>query len=273
MNISVGTNLTAVLSEPLNELTVNSSTFQLRDGFGVLIPSSVSYTAGSNNVTLTPATSLKNATVYYATLKGGSAGIKDTAGNALVTDYTWSFTTLPLTPAEGQGGPILVITTSLNPFSSYITEILRAEGLNEFAAADIATVTPGQLNNYNVVVLGEMELLASDVTMLTDWVNAGGLLIAFKPSSLLLPLMGLSNATGTLSDKFLLVNTLSGRNPGVGIVNQTIQFHGTANLHTITGGSGAVELARLYSAAATSTTNPAVTLRKVGSLEGKGCGI
>ena len=43
--------------------------------------------------------------------------------------------------------------------------------------------------------------------------------------------MGLSAAGGTLADKYLLVNTASG--PGAGIVNQTIQFHGTANLHTL----------------------------------------
>ena len=56
---------------------------------------------------------------------------------------------------NGQGGPILVISTSTNPFSRYAVEILRAEGLNEFAAADISTVTSAaSLNNYDVVVLG-----------------------------------------------------------------------------------------------------------------------
>ena len=39
--------------------------------------------------------------------------------------------------------------------------------------------------------------------------------------------MGLNTSTGTLSDKYLLINTASG--PGVGLVNQTIQFHGSAN--------------------------------------------
>jgi hypothetical protein len=178
-------------------------------------------------------------------------------------DYTWSFTTLdppPVSPTDGPGGPILVISTTTNPFSRYAVEILRAEGLNEFAAADISAVSAGVLNNYDVVVLGEMTVNAAQVTMLTDWVNAGGTLIAFKPSSLLNPLLGISTASGTLSDKYLLVNTASG--PGVGIVNQTIQFHGTANLHTL---SGATSLATLYSAAATATSNPAVTSRSVGA--------
>ena len=87
-----------------------------------------------------------------------------------------------------------------------------------------------------------------------------GKLIAFRPSSLLTPLMGISSASGTLSDKYLLVNTSSG--PGVGIVNQTIQFHGPANLHTL---NGATSLATLYSNATTATSNPAVTTRNVGA--------
>jgi hypothetical protein len=136
--------------------------------------------------------------------------------------------------------------------------------LNEFAAADISTVTATMLNNYDVVVLGEMTVTAAQVTLLTNWVNAGGTLIAFKPSALLTPLMGISAAGSTLADKYLLVNTASG--PGVGIVNQTIQFHGTANLHTLT---GATSLATLYSAVSTATTNPAVTTINVGVNGGK----
>jgi hypothetical protein len=205
--------------------------------------------------------------VYTARIKGGASGVKDALGNAMAGDYVWSFTTLdpqslPIT--EGPGGPILVISTASNSFSRYAVEILRAEGLNEFAAADIANVTATMLNNYDVVVLGEMTVTATQVTMFTNWVNAGGTLIAFKPSALLTPLMGLSSAAGTLSDKYLLVNTASG--PGVGIVNQTIQFHGIANVHTL---NGATSLATLYSAVSTATTNPAVTTINVGTNGGK----
>ena len=36
---------------------------------------------------------LRKGTVYVATLKGGSSGIKDSNNNGLDTDYTWQFTT------------------------------------------------------------------------------------------------------------------------------------------------------------------------------------
>ncbi|MFI5131318.1 MAG: N,N-dimethylformamidase beta subunit family domain-containing protein, partial [Chitinophagales bacterium] len=168
----------------------------------------------------------------------------------------------PLPPSEGPGGPILVISNSTNPFSRFPVEILRAEGLNEFAAADISTITSAaSLNAYDVVVLGEMSLTSDKVTLLTNWVNAGGTLIAFRPDAQLNGLMGLTATSGTLADNYILVNTASG--PGLGIVNQTMQFHGTADLHTLTG--GAISLATLYSNATTATTNPAISSRTSGS--------
>ena len=53
----------------------------------------------------------------------------------------WSFqTSAPPPPGidDGPGGPIAVVTSSGNPSSSYLAEILRAEGLNEFANLKVA---------------------------------------------------------------------------------------------------------------------------------------
>ncbi len=166
---------------------------------------------------------------------------------------------------QGPGGPILVISSSGNPFSRYYAEILRAEGLNAFYVMDMSSVNATVLNSYDVVLLGEMGVDASQVTMLTNWVNAGGTLVTFKPHSSLLPLLGLTSAGGsTLADRYLLVNTASG--PGVGIVNQTIQYHGTADLYNL---NGATSAATIYSGASTSTTYPAVSINTVGSNGGK----
>ena len=120
------------------------------------------------------------------------------------------------------------------------------------------------LASYDVVILGEMALTSGQVTMLSDWVNAGGHLIAMRPDKKLAGLLGLTDLSSTLSNAYLLVNTSSG--PGVGIVNQTIQYHGTADRYSL---SGASSLATLYSNATTSTSNPAVTLKNVGSNGGQ----
>jgi hypothetical protein len=44
-------------------------------------------------------------------------------------------------------------------------EILRAEGMNEFAAVDLSTVTATTLNPYDVVILGEVPLTQCTATI------------------------------------------------------------------------------------------------------------
>src|SRR2546430_2995827 len=144
--------------------------------------------------------------------------------------------------------PVLVVTTDSNQFSKYYSEILKAEGLNAFQTADIGTVNAEALANYDTVLLGEVSLTPPQVTIFTDWVNAGGNLIAMKPDKQLAGLLGLTDASSTLADKYLLVNTAS--NPGAGIVNQTIQFHSSADLYSL---NGATSIANLYSDATTAT--------------------
>ncbi len=156
----------------------------------------------------------------------------------------------------GAGNPILVVGTSANQFSSYYSEILKAEGLNAFDTADLATVSAATLSGYDLVILGEMPLTGGQAALFANWVNGGGNLIAMRPDKQLAGLLGITDAAATLSNAYLLVNT--GTGPGVGIVSQPIQFHGTADLYSL---SGATSVATLYSSAAVATSNPAVTLR------------
>src|SRR5258707_7925632 len=87
----------------------------------------------------------------------------------------------PADPNQGPGGPILVITSPSSTYGKYYAEILRTEGLNAFAVADIGTVTATTLSAYDVVVLAPAALTAAQVTMFTSWVNAGANLIAMQP--------------------------------------------------------------------------------------------
>ena len=182
---------------------------------------------------LDPTADLAASTTYTATVKGGAAGVKDSAGNPLAADKTWSFTTAappPPPPTEGPGGPILVLSSSSNPFGRYTTEILRTEGLNEFAAQDVSTLSSTTLAAHDVVVLGETQLTDGQVTLLSDWVNEGGNLIALRPDKRLAGLLGLTDAAGTLANAYLRVDTVD--QPGRGITGETIQFHGTADRYT-----------------------------------------
>lgn len=266
--VAINGSFGATFSEAIDASTVSTLTVELKDAFGQLVPATVGYTAGLRKVTVTPVSPLNYSSSYTVTIKGGTAGVRDLAGNSMTVDDVRTFGTVDATvlpPGQGPGGPILVIHTPANPFSLYPAEILRAEGLNEFSTADVATMTPAMLSDYDVVILGEMPVTVPQALMLNDWVNAGGTLIGFKPDASLHSLFGISASSGTLSNKYLLVNTSPGT-PGAGIVNQTIQFHGTANLHTL---SGASSLATLYSDATTATTYPAVTTINVGANGGK----
>ena len=261
-NVSTGANVTATFNEPLDPASVDGTTVELSDPSNALVSATVSYNAAQRRITLAPDSALQNSTAYTATVKGGASGIKDIAGNALASDSSWSFTTAdppPPPPDEGPGGPILVISNAANPFSRYFAEILRAEGLNEFLAKDISNVTQADLDSHDVVILGDGALSAAQAQMLSDWVQAGGNLIASRPDSQLAGLLGLTAAGSPLSNAYLKVDTASG--PGAGIVGQTIQYHGAADRYTL---SGAQAVATLYSDATTATSNPAVTIRDVG---------
>jgi Domain of unknown function (DUF4082)/Bacterial Ig-like domain/Bacterial Ig domain len=270
--INPSTAVTVRFSEPMNPATVNQSTVELRTAGNVLVPATVNYNASTRTGTLTPGDALATSAHYTVTVRGGSTDprVKDLAGNALASNFTWSFSTAAgsLPPAEGPGGPILVITTDQNQFSKYYAEILRAEGLNSFSLADISALTPSLLAAYDVVILGQMPLTPSQVTMLSDWVTSGGNLIAMRPDKQLAPLLGLSDAGSTLSNAYLLVDTSAA--PGTGIVGQTIQFKGTADRYSL---NGATAVATLYSTATAATTNPAVSVRQVGVLGGQAAAV
>jgi hypothetical protein len=172
-------------------------------------------------------------------------------------------------PGEGPGGPILVVVNDAdvaNQFGRYYAEMLRAEGLNEFAVADVGALNAGLLSSYQVVLLAETALSAGQASALVGWVNGGGNLIAMRPDAQLAGLLGLETVgTTPLSDAYLKIDVT--RPPGTGIVGDTIQFHGPADRYTL---DGASSVATLYQSASGGPSPwPAVTLRSVGSAGGQ----
>ncbi len=86
--------VTVTFSKAINAATISTSTVTLfRTGAVTPVPAMVRYETSTRTVRLTPTQSLLQGTTYTATLKGGSSGIKDTAGNALPSDVTWTFQT------------------------------------------------------------------------------------------------------------------------------------------------------------------------------------
>jgi hypothetical protein len=163
-----------------------------------------------------------------------------------------------LPPAPG--GPVLVITSAGSGFGSFYPEILRNEGLNHFAVADIGAVNGSTLAAYDLVILAKMPVSAAQADLLATWVSGGGNLIAMQPDATLSALLGITPIGSALSNAYLRVDT--SKLPGNGIVGHTIQFHGSADRYSL---NDAASLATLYSNDSTATSNPAITLRAVGA--------
>ncbi len=92
--VARNTDVKATFSEDADPASLTTSTFTLvKDGTPVV--ATVSYDAATRTVTLNPSVDLEaGGTTYTATLKGGTSGAKDKAGNPLATDEVWSFTTI-----------------------------------------------------------------------------------------------------------------------------------------------------------------------------------
>lgn len=75
-------------SEAMAPLTINATSFTLTGPGGTAVPGTVAPVGPS--ATFTPTNPLAFSTVYTATI---TTGVKDLAGNAMASNYSWSFTT------------------------------------------------------------------------------------------------------------------------------------------------------------------------------------
>ena len=91
-DVPINTRVGAVFSEEMDPATITSSTFTLRETVsGAAVAGTVSYT-GVTSIFI-PASNLANSTNYTVTVKGGSNGAKDLAGNPLASDFVIRWTT------------------------------------------------------------------------------------------------------------------------------------------------------------------------------------
>jgi hypothetical protein len=85
----------ATFSEPMDPLGLTSSTLTLAPASSLNTPvlAVVSYDAGTQMASLDPVANLAASTLYTATVVGGSVGVKDLSGNAMLVNKVWQFTT------------------------------------------------------------------------------------------------------------------------------------------------------------------------------------
>jgi uncharacterized repeat protein (TIGR02543 family) len=120
--VPVGTTVAATFSEAIDPLTVDTTTFELRDPLDVPVPATVGYDNGTLTAMLTPSAPLAAGTTYTAVVRGGGSPprVADLAGNAVAADVTWSFTTAGPAPQsftlfDGQA-PVAPVGNDNSPF-------------------------------------------------------------------------------------------------------------------------------------------------------------
>ena len=95
--VAATSNAEATFSEAMNPATISGSTFTLtRLGDTQSLTAQVTYDAATKKATFDPNADLDPSTTYTATIKGGTSGVKDLAGNPLAQNKSWSFTTAAL---------------------------------------------------------------------------------------------------------------------------------------------------------------------------------
>ncbi len=161
---------TATFSEAVDPTTISTSTFSLvKTGTTTALGATVTYNATSHVATLSPTAALAAGTSYTATVKGGTGGVKDVAGNLLVASLSWAFTTsaassttaylsdLAYTVVANGWGPVEKDTSNGEQAAGdgkpiTLNGVVYAKGLGAHAASDIRYAMNGSCTTFSVKV-------------------------------------------------------------------------------------------------------------------------
>jgi len=103
--VGLGAAISATFTEPMNGSTIDTNTFTLNNG----VTGTVTYDANSNTARFIPASNLNYDTTYTATI---TTAAEDLAGNPMLADFIWSFTTKSEQKNSGGSGPCFVATSA-----------------------------------------------------------------------------------------------------------------------------------------------------------------
>jgi hypothetical protein len=123
--------------------------------------------------------------------------------------------------------PILILT-SHNNFGVYTSEILKAEGFNEFITDSLGSklISNSFLAQFDKVILTEQVTDSRTWNMFRRYVRGGGNLIAFQPGQVPADLFGIEKIPGNINETYISIDTSS--EEGKSLTSKRIQIHGIA---------------------------------------------
>jgi len=132
--VATNQKITATFSEQMDSTTITGSTFTLTGPGLTPIAGTVTYSTIGATATFAPSSALAAGTLFTATI---TTGAKDLAGNALLVDFTWTFTTGSGTDTSA---PTITLTTPANGVTGVNTNASINATFSK--AMDISTLNP-----------------------------------------------------------------------------------------------------------------------------------
>ncbi|PIS44931.1 MAG: hypothetical protein COT22_07935 [Ignavibacteria bacterium CG08_land_8_20_14_0_20_37_9] len=160
VGVALNQNITATFSTTMDASTITTATFTLMQGT-TFVSGTLSFFG--KTATYNPSTNLQPTTTYTATI---TTGAKDLAGNALVSNYVWSFTT---------GAGVAVIPPTVKSTIPGSAEINVA--LNQKISAVFSTVMDASSLTASTFTLKQ------GTTPVSGFVSYSGSTAIFTPSS------------------------------------------------------------------------------------------
>ena len=142
-------NFTEATPGEIDISTINNTTFYLSEG-GDTVAATYTYTAATNQATLTPVETLVKNTLYTVTV---TTGIKDLSGNSLAAGTSWTFTTVNVDDDPEPGvptitdGPLISALTDTTATLGWTTSEATNYTLN-YGRGDDTALNVGDLINF-----------------------------------------------------------------------------------------------------------------------------
>jgi methionine-rich copper-binding protein CopC len=167
IGVAINSKIAATFSEALDPATITAASFTVTGPGATSVAGTITYAAVGTTATFAPASQLALNTTFTATL---TTGITDLAGNALASDFVWSFTTGATTDTTAP------TVTSTNPASAAIGVAINSKVAATFSEAlDPLTVTTATFT------------LRHGATPVSGTVTYAGTIATFTPASNLAP--------------------------------------------------------------------------------------
>lgn len=161
--VAVNTSIAVTFNEPMQASTLSTSTFIVAGVTGTVA-------ASGNTATFTPSSPLNSGTTYVVTLKGGSGGATDLAGNSLAADVSFSFTVGSGT-SLACGGKVRCVGSG-HPYSTIQAAVDAAQ------PGDTVLVHDGQYRGFTVSRGGSsasrITIMAAGSGAVINTANSGG---------------------------------------------------------------------------------------------------